>query len=274
MVTVTKTAAKNPLLVKITVGKTRPSVYDLPKEGHVYGIVLERNPDECAATVLQHWETIKTIKKQDVTALDYIAMNRNTAKEGIITAKGAIESRKKNPVHVKIGSSNSTRRRLFTSSLGNPGEHKPHSGPLPSDKDTQFTYGQPTRPSTPVAFLMTDTTQRNWIAEQERRQKEVTDLAKAKAQKKHNKTISTIQRVKAANIKKKDTHPSFRLKQFTNIPSKTITSRPSDDPAMAKIKAQVEKLKLQSTKTSKPSVGSTTAVKSESHAKKVTFEKA
>ena len=92
--------------------------------------------------VLQHWETIKAIKKQDVTGLDYIAMNRNTAKEGIITAKGAIDFRKKNPVHIKIGS-HSTRR--ITSQLGGPGEHKPGHGPLPSDKDAQFTYGQPTR---------------------------------------------------------------------------------------------------------------------------------
>lgn len=37
-------------------------------------------------------------------------------------------------------------------------------GPLPSDK-TDFVYGLPTRPSTPVARLMTDVYQKLWLAE-------------------------------------------------------------------------------------------------------------
>ena len=41
---------KNPLLVKVTVGKNRPTVYDLPGQDHVYGKIIERDPEECAAT--------------------------------------------------------------------------------------------------------------------------------------------------------------------------------------------------------------------------------
>ena len=40
----------NPLLVKVTVGKNRPTVYDLPGQDHVYGKIIERDPEECAAT--------------------------------------------------------------------------------------------------------------------------------------------------------------------------------------------------------------------------------
>jgi hypothetical protein len=39
----------NPLLVKDSVGKTRPTVYDLPGVHHVYGKKIERDPQECAA---------------------------------------------------------------------------------------------------------------------------------------------------------------------------------------------------------------------------------
>jgi hypothetical protein len=38
----------NPLLVKYSVGKTRPTMYDLPGQHHVYGKKIERNPDETA----------------------------------------------------------------------------------------------------------------------------------------------------------------------------------------------------------------------------------
>jgi hypothetical protein len=41
---------KNPLLVRDTVGKNRPTVYDLPGEDHVYGKKIDRDPEECAAT--------------------------------------------------------------------------------------------------------------------------------------------------------------------------------------------------------------------------------
>ena len=39
----------NPLLVKHAVGKTRPTVYDLPGSDHVYGKRIERDPLENAA---------------------------------------------------------------------------------------------------------------------------------------------------------------------------------------------------------------------------------
>ena len=51
----------NPLLVKNSVGKTRPSVYDLPGIDHVYGKQVERDPEECAAqgnflyTIFKKW---------------------------------------------------------------------------------------------------------------------------------------------------------------------------------------------------------------------------
>ncbi len=40
----------NPLLVRDTVGKKRPTVYELPAEDHVYGKTVVRDPEECAAT--------------------------------------------------------------------------------------------------------------------------------------------------------------------------------------------------------------------------------
>lgn len=141
---------KNPLLVRDAVGKNRPTVYDLPGEDHVYGLHIERDPQECAATgnlkfltkVLQHWN-IKATTKQAVPALDYITMNRNSARQGIISPKAIRNYREQHPVRVKVGDHYGI---VQSQSLpGSPSAAPKIKGPLPSDKNPNFTYGKPTR---------------------------------------------------------------------------------------------------------------------------------
>ena len=50
LLTPTARFPNNPLLVRDTVGKKRPTVYELPPEDHVYGKKIDRDPEECAAT--------------------------------------------------------------------------------------------------------------------------------------------------------------------------------------------------------------------------------
>ncbi|KAJ3199230.1 hypothetical protein HDU82_000618, partial [Entophlyctis luteolus] len=167
----------NPLLVKDSVGKTRPTVFDLPGNDHIYGKKVERNPEECAAQVLQHWN-VKATSKHAVPALDYITMNRNTAKQGILSPHEIRRYRKEHPVRMRIGDHN-----LFGSDSGGGGLKNENGEPLtstearklkllgslPHDNDPNFVYGMPTRPSTPVAYLMTDKYQREWIAGEAKR---------------------------------------------------------------------------------------------------------
>ncbi|KAJ3069935.1 hypothetical protein HDU98_007028 [Podochytrium sp. JEL0797] len=188
------TLTSNPLLVKDSVGKTRPTVFDLPGDGHIYGKKVERDPEECAAQVLQHWN-VKATSKHAVPALDYITMNRNTAKQGILSPRAIRDYRKEHPVRMKIGDHN-----LFGSdgvgAAGSNGEALTSAearkmkllGTLPHDNDASFVYGMPTRPSTPVAYLMTDKYQREWIAQETKRNTQTAQQEKDRLKK---KTLAT-----------------------------------------------------------------------------------
>ncbi|KAJ3084885.1 hypothetical protein BCR33DRAFT_713874 [Rhizoclosmatium globosum] len=189
----------NPLLVKDSVGKTRPTVFDLPGDDHIYGKKVERNPEECAAQVLQHWN-VKATSKHAVPALDYITMNRNTAKQGILSPRAIRDYRKEHPVRMKIGDHN-----LFGSdgigAAGPNGEALTSAearklkllGTLPHDNDSNFVYGMPTRPSTPVAYLMTDKYQREWINAEAKRNAAQAAQEKERLKK---KTLATPQQRK------------------------------------------------------------------------------
>ena len=68
-------------------------------------------------------------------------MNRNSAKIGIVTPKGTREYRNKHPVRVKVGEHALYAGRVGTLELG----LERRRGPLPSDKNPNYTYGNPTR---------------------------------------------------------------------------------------------------------------------------------
>ncbi|KAJ3411778.1 hypothetical protein HDV05_001736 [Chytridiales sp. JEL 0842] len=218
----------NPLLVKSSVGKTRPTVFDLPGIHHVYGKKVERDPQECAAQVLQHW-SVKAKSKHAVPALDYISMNRNSAKQGLISPQDIRLYRKDHPVRLKIGDNASTTSSLLLRKNRNSGtvddsesRRQMLLGTLPHDADPNFTYGKPTRPSTPVALLMTDRYQREWIDEQERRQAEQQALSKEKAKKKQTKTVTPrkVPLPKKQVLVDKDPKTLFKMARFLKVGSK------------------------------------------------------
>ncbi|KAH6562380.1 hypothetical protein BASA62_009224 [Batrachochytrium salamandrivorans] len=191
----------NTLLVKHEVGKTRTTVYDLPSDDHVYGKRVERDPLENTALV-QHWN-VNATTQQAIPALDYITMNRNSAKQG---SQGSISQRAR--------------------------------GPLPSDTNHAFTYGKPTRSSTPVARLMTDQYQREWLKQLNDKQEEQESLQKAKAIKKMSAKKYVPREPVVAKPKlmvEKDTKTLFKLSKFKNVPSKIVSHRSENDPAMAGI---------------------------------------
>lgn len=228
----------NPLLVKHTVGETRHSVYDLPGKDHVYGKKVERNPEECAAQVLQNWN-VKAKSKHAVPALDYISMNRNTAKQGITDPTEIRKFRKSHPIRLKIGdveldnNARSTSEGVEFTSI----EIRKQRlvGQLPHDKDPNFIYGKPTRPSTPVARLMTDEYQQNWITEQEKRIAREQQQEKEKTKKKQTKSVSPAKvalQPKKRSIVDKDPKSLFKMSKFASLGPKTSSWRQQGDPVL------------------------------------------
>ncbi|KAI9329393.1 hypothetical protein DFJ73DRAFT_631387 [Zopfochytrium polystomum] len=257
----TTTAAaisSNPLLVKDSVGKSRPTVYDLPPSHHVYGKGIERNPEECAAQVLHNWN-VKAKSKHAVPSLDYISMNRNTAKHGIINPSEIREFRKHHPIRMKIGDASAA-------GVGPPGGAAAAAaaaaqrlvGPLPHDRDPSFTYGKPTRPSTPVATLMTDQYQQEWIMEQEKRNFDILQEEKQKAKKKQTKTVTPakVPLPKRPLLVDKDPRSLFKLSRFTDprrVAAKIVSWREIEDGAFAPIQDQIARLGIGSGVGARPS---------------------
>ncbi|KAJ3126795.1 hypothetical protein HK098_007088 [Nowakowskiella sp. JEL0407] len=238
----------NPLLVKDLVGKTRPTVYDLPDSSHVYGKKIERNPEECAATVLHKWHIKSNPKSTSASsaALDYIAMNRSSTKLKIVDASLVREFRKSHPIRVKVGDHSRS-----NPSNGNAAQAETTAewlkrrcrGNLPSDSDPYFSYGQPTRPSTPVAKLMTDTFQREWIEEQQKAENERNKLEKQKRKQTKPHLIKPHQppaRPKFVPIAERDVSNLFKMSKFKSVDPKITCWRENDDVAIAPILKQHE----------------------------------
>ncbi|KAI8622264.1 hypothetical protein BC830DRAFT_1089895 [Chytriomyces sp. MP71] len=223
----------NPLLVKDSVGKTRPTVFDLPGHEHVYGKKVDRDPEECAAQVLQHWN-VKATSKHAVPALDYITMNRNTAKQGINSPRAIREYRKQHPVRMKIGDHNLYGGELSRGDGDNLTSAEARKmkllGTLPHDNDPNFVYGMPTRPSTPVAYLMTDKFQREWIETTERRNNEKAHQDKERAIKKQTKTVTPckIAIPKKLLLVDKDPKSLFKMSKFLKQGPKITSWRGED----------------------------------------------
>ena len=92
--------------------------------------------------VLQHWN-IKATLKHAAPALDYITMNKNAARQGIISPKLIRGYREQHPVRVRVGDHFGI---VKSHSLpGSSNDTKKAKGSLPSDLNPHFTYGKPTR---------------------------------------------------------------------------------------------------------------------------------
>ncbi|KAJ1558445.1 hypothetical protein HK405_013669 [Cladochytrium tenue] len=232
--------SNNPLLVKDGVGKGRPSVYDLPADDHVYGKRVERNPDECAAKVLHTWN-VRAKSKNAVPALDYVAMNRNSARQGVGRPDEIREFRRQHPVRLRVGDAGAEAASLSSSSASSAaaaGARRRFADPLPHDRDPEFTYGKPTRPSTPVACLMTDIYQREWVKDQEKKATERQEREKEKAKKKHTTTVTPakVPLPKKILLVDKDPYTLFKLSRFARAGPRIDSWRAPDDPAFESLR--------------------------------------
>ncbi|KAI9178718.1 hypothetical protein H9P43_005380 [Blastocladiella emersonii ATCC 22665] len=203
-------AQPNTLLVKYPVGKAKPSSYTLPPNEHVYGRGVDRKPDETTAKVLSNWQT-KQKSKNAEPALDYVAMNKQCIHEGIVDPRAQYEHRKTHPIRVKVIDHSTPGRRALRR--------------LPSDTDPLFTYGKPTRPSSPVAKLMSDHYEREYMAMLEAERARA-DAAAAASGSHANRTPRTLReqvvplqrpKPKHLTIYERDVDSLFKMPRFRDV---------------------------------------------------------
>jgi len=124
------------MLVKDDVGKGKPTVYDLPPEGHAFGR-CDPPDQEGAREVTMHWAAHVPRRKPGPECQDFRKLNRLAAQSGVTNASQLADWRTTNDVKlVAKGPAGSTPK------------------VIPSDVIPSFAYGKKSRPSTPIASVM------------------------------------------------------------------------------------------------------------------------
>jgi len=128
---------KNPLLAKDDVGKARPSCYDLPGEEFAYG--RPDDPDfEGAREVTMQWVSHTPRARIEESVQDFRKLNKMAILEKACTARAVAKHRLGNNLPLSARSANTA----------------PPPKVNPSDVVPGFTFGKKTRPSTPIASVV------------------------------------------------------------------------------------------------------------------------
>lgn len=138
-------AYTNRLLVKTSVGKTKRSTMDLPPSDFVYGRKQEKDAEN-AGQVILNW----VCHQPDAEAQpgrDFLRLNKVAAASGCTTATDVHKFRQTVDFRLKHG--------------GNPRQRKASTPSL-----QERCFGRQTRPSTPIQRLISNSYQREWIADQ------------------------------------------------------------------------------------------------------------
>lgn len=129
---------RNPILVRDDVGKSKPTCYNLPPEEFAYG--RPDNPDfEGAREVTMQWLSHIPSCRPTEGANDFKKINKLALKAHCCSAVDLAQFRRENA------------HRVTASPPRDPG---PPPKVIPSDVVPAFTYGKKTRPSTPIAAVV------------------------------------------------------------------------------------------------------------------------
>eukprot|EP00746_Dinoflagellata_sp_MGD_P162274 gnl/MRDRNA2_/MRDRNA2_89755_c0_seq1.p1 gnl/MRDRNA2_/MRDRNA2_89755_c0~~gnl/MRDRNA2_/MRDRNA2_89755_c0_seq1.p1 ORF type:complete len:245 (+),score=59.47 gnl/MRDRNA2_/MRDRNA2_89755_c0_seq1:74-808(+) len=133
-----RSRTRNAILVRDDVGKAKPTCYDLPPEEFAYG--RPDNPDfEGAREVTMQWLSHVPGPRPEEKVQDFRKINKLALKGGISSAKDLADFRRHNAQNV---------------TLAGPQHVGPPPKVIPSDVVPAFTYGKKTRPSTPIAAVV------------------------------------------------------------------------------------------------------------------------
>ncbi|XP_028852831.1 cilia- and flagella-associated protein 77 isoform X2 [Denticeps clupeoides] len=143
----------NPLIIRPTLGKAKPKGMSCPGPDFVYGIVTNIQ-DGGVAEAISSWHTHsdqggrygaypRTLER------DFVALNREGVKSGLVTAKE----------HSQYRATHDVRRRAPVKQ----GSRRPSQVRGPPD----MTFGMSTRPSTPISELLEYKYAQRWLEEQQ-----------------------------------------------------------------------------------------------------------
>ena len=188
----------NPLLVKIQTGKVKATTYSLPPEGFVYGR-RDQYQEEGVKEVVNSWQN-HTPPAEAVPGRDFVKLNRTAVVRGAVSSKDIAQFRTTHDARLKTGATITK------------GQAK--------QLDPTFTYGRPSKPSTPIHDVLNNTFQRNAIiaarrqAEFEAAQREQQENSKAGKFGQSQHTRASLGHMK---IRAPDAREPFKLAKFKDV---------------------------------------------------------
>jgi len=196
---------RNPLLVKDDVGKAKPSCYDLPTEDFAFG--RPDNPDlEGAREVTMQWVSHVARPRAEENIQDFRKLNKLALKEKLVKARDLNKFRKENDVTISASIGGGPKPKVF-----------------PSEVVPSFTYGKQTRPSTPIAAVISN----QFAAEYEQAAEENYAVYERERMEVGSRKIKTTKATEghalaAKNLKQVATESKepFKLTKFKNIKPK------------------------------------------------------
>ncbi|KAM9326821.1 cilia- and flagella-associated protein 77 [Gastrophryne carolinensis] len=184
----------NQLLQKAELGKTKKRCYSLPGPDFIYGqnsFLREGG----VAEAISHWQTVEAKARQRKLESNFVALNREAVKSGLVSAAEHQTFRNTHKIWRPINE-------------GRVMNHKPH---LPPD----MTFGISTRPSTPIFELMEHKYQNLWLEQQRQATEALRIMAKQK-----NK-LSKMQETRTTMLRRyqppADPEPLWHLPRFQKI---------------------------------------------------------
>jgi len=194
---------RNPLLVKDDVGSAKPSCYRLPPEDFAYG--RPDMPDfEGAREVTMQWVAHHAEERKDSGVQDFKKLNKAALKNKVIDSRKLTQFRRENSAPL-----------LITNPTGPPPKV------FPSEVVPSFTYGKKTRPSTPIAQVVSN----QFAAEYQASLEEIYDYYEKEKKEKKAPVIRTTKAAegharKFLEMEKPEPKEKFILSRFKNISGK------------------------------------------------------
>lgn len=188
----------NPLLVKVQTGKVKATTYSLPGDGFTYGR-RDQYQEEGVKEVVNSWQH-HTPPAESVPGRDFVKLNRSAVVRGAVSSKEIALYRTTHDARLKTGA---TITKGAAKAL-----------------DPSFTYGRPSKPSTPIHDVLNNTFQRNAIVAARRQaafdaaQREQQESSKAGKFGQSQHTRASLGHMK---IRAPDARAPFKLQKFKDV---------------------------------------------------------
>ncbi|XP_073454100.1 cilia- and flagella-associated protein 77 [Aquarana catesbeiana] len=184
----------NQLLQKAELGKTKKMCYSLPGSDFTYG-QSSFLKEGGVATAIGHWQTVEAKARQRKLESNFVALNREAVKSGLVTSTEHQTFRNTHKIWLPV----------------NEGRVKDHNLRIPPG----MTFGISTRPSTPICELIEHKYQNLWLEQQRQASEALRVLSKEKIK------MSKVQDTRTTMLRRyqpePDPAPLWQLPRFQKV---------------------------------------------------------